>query len=246
MNRDKNLYTIIYASVMVVIVAILLTFTSTSLRTKQRNNEQIDKMQQILRAVNKPMTNKTKVIDAYRDIIKQELLVKTDGTVVETFEGDAIGKNEAFKMNTANQFKLLQKEDNLPLPLYVAEVDGKKYFVLPLNGAGLWGPIWGYLSVDAESGSTVFGSDFSHASETPGLGAEIAALKFSSEFKEKNIFRENEFKSISVVKPGQSLSDRDYVDGISGGTLTSNGVNDMLLHSLMPFKEFLIKNKQQQ
>lgn len=230
---------------MVIIVAILLAFTATSLKDKQQDNKQIDKMQQILRAINKPTEDKGQVKEVYASLIKQELLVKTDGTIAETFEGDQIGKNEAFGMNVANRMKLMADNTDLSLPLYVAEVDGAKYYVLPLTGAGLWGPIWGYLAVDAKDGSTVFGSDFSHQGETPGLGAEIVKPAFCYQFVGKQVFRDGEFRSIAVVKPGKSDAERDYVDGISGGTLTSNGVNDMLLHSVGLYKEFLVKNKQQ-
>lgn len=245
MNRDNNSYTIIYASVMVIIVAILLAFTSTSLRDRQKTNMQIDKMQQILRALNTPTPNKNEVKNVYKQLVKEELLVTSDGTVVKKFEGDDIAQNEAFEMNTANQFKLQLKDPSLPLPVYVAEVEGHKYYVFPLDGTGLWGPIWGFISIDATNGSDVFGTDFSHEGETPGLGAEIATPRFSAEFKGKHLFRDGEFMSIAIVKPGHTDADRDYVDGISGGTLTSNGVNAMMISSLLPFKEFIIKNKQQ-
>ena len=108
-----------------------------------------------------------------------------------------------------------------------------------MDGAGLWGAIWGFLAVQAD-GSTVYGTDFSHAGETPGLGAEIATKHFSQEFVGKQLYRDEQFKSIAVVKPDRTLTDQDYVDGISGGTLTSNGVNNMLwssIHEYLPYIE---------
>ena len=142
-------------------------------------------------------------------------------------------------MNTANQFKLRQQDPSLGLPVYVAEVEGQQLYIFPMDGAGLWGAIWGFLAVQAD-GSTVYGTDFSHAGETPGLGAEIATKHFSKEFVGKQLYRDEQFKSIAVVKHGRSLDDQDYVDGISGGTLTSNGVNNMLwssIHEYLPYIE---------
>ena len=238
MNRDSNTYTILYAAIMVVVVAIALALTAVALRKPQLENERIDKMQQILRAVHLEPT-KDQVIPTYTQVIKQELLVNGQGEVIATFEGDQIAQNEAFQMNTANQFKLRQQDPSLGLPVYVAEVEGQQLYIFPMDGAGLWGAIWGFLAVQAD-GSTVYGTDFSHAGETPGLGAEIATKHFSKEFVGKQLYRDEQFKSIAVVKHGRTLSDQDYVDGISGGTLTSDGVNNMLwssIHEYLPYIE---------
>lgn len=238
MNRDSNTYTIVYATIMVVVVAVALALTSVALRKPQQENERIDKMQQILRAVHLT-PDKEQVIPTYTEVIKQELLVNGQGEVVETFEGDQIAENDAFRMNTANQFKKRQSDPSLGLPVYVAELEGQTLYIFPMDGAGLWGAIWGYLAVKAD-GSTVYGADFSHAGETPGLGAEIATKHFTSEFVDKQLFRNEQFMSIAVVKPGKTLADRDYVDGISGGTLTSNGVHEMLwscIHEYLPYIE---------
>ncbi|MEA4995463.1 MAG: NADH:ubiquinone reductase (Na(+)-transporting) subunit C, partial [Petrimonas sp.] len=126
------------------------------------------------------------------------------------------------------------------LAVYEAEVEGSKKYIIPMNGTGLWGPIWGYLSVEG-NGSTVYGSEFGHAGETPGLGAEIVYPAFRNQFNGKELIKNGEFKSIAVVKPGQTNSERDYVDGISGGTITSKGVDAMLLESVGEYKNFLLQ-----
>ena len=108
-----------------------------------------------------------------------------------------------------------------------------------MNGAGLWGAIWGYLAIESD-GSTVYGAEFGNAGETPGLGAEIVEPEFRNQFIGKELIKNNEFKSIAVVKPGQSVSDRDYVDGISGGTITSKGVDNMLFNSVKKYDSFLM------
>ena len=185
LDRDSNVYTVVYASVMVVLVAVVLAFTSQSLRTFQQKNEENDKRQQILRSIN------------------------------------------VVKAAAEHQY-----------PVFVANVDGQPKYIMALHGAGLWGPLWGYISVDSDR-NTVYGADFSHQGETPGLGAEIAKPAFSNEFKGKKLFMDGTFKSIAVVKPGKSVAGQDYVDGISGGTITSQGVQAMLFNSLNGYVKFL-------
>lgn len=239
MNTNKNSYVIIYAAVMVILAAVLLAGANILLKPAQEENASIDKMEQILRALGKTAP-KAEVISTYKELIKQELLVNAEGQVVKTFEGDQVGSSEAFNANTELDYKLIAKGEKRDLPVFVAEVDGKKLYVFPLNGAGLWNKIWGYLAVDATDHSTIEGADFGNAGETPGLGAEISTPRFANQFKGKQLFREGTFTGIAVVKAGQKSDTQDYVDGISGGTLTSNGVHDMLAASLAPFQQFLL------
>ena len=123
--------------------------------------------------------------------------------------------------------------------MFEAVVGGQKKYILALRGTGLWGPIWGYLALNDDK-NTVFGASFGHAGETPGLGAEIANPPFAARFAGKKIFNaEAKFTSIAIVIPGKSVPDRDYVDGISGGTITSRGVDAMLYASLEAYVPFL-------
>ena len=219
MNRDSNVYTVVYASVMVILVAVLLAFTSQSLRSYQKANEDNDKRQQILRSINVSVpANEAEA--KYNELIKDAFLININGEKV----GDA---QAAFTGGQDGEFLV-----------FVANVDGQTKYIMAMNGAGLWGPLWGYISVDSDK-NTVFGTDFSHAGETPGLGAEITKPAFSSQFTGKQIFKNGEFKSIAVVKPGKSAAGQDYVDGISGGTITSQGVSNMLFDSLKGYEKFL-------
>ena len=112
-------------------------------------------------------------------------------------------------------------------------------FVIPVYGAGLWGPIWGYVAVN-DDGNTIYGADFSHESETPGLGARITEDAFQDQFVAKELYQDGEFKNVSVMKKGQTPTDgSDYVDAISGATITSRGVSDMLADCLAPYEAFL-------
>lgn len=241
LNKDSNSYTIIYTAVMIIIVAVALAFTSQALKKPQQANERIDKMQQILRSLKQNPADKADVIDAYQSIIKREMLINDKGEIVESFDGNELGNSEVFKMNTKNQYKYYRKDQTTPLPLYEAVVDGTPAYVIPLNGVGLWGDIWGYIAIEND-GYTVLGVDFSHASETPGLGAEIAHEPFSNQFNGKHIGTpETGVVGIAVVKKGRKAEGMEYVDGVTGGTLTSNGVNDMLRDCLAPYKAFLGK-----
>lgn len=225
MNRDSNVYTVIYASVMVLLVAVVLAFTSQSLRTYQKQNEDNDKRQQILRSINVEAT--ADVAEArYNELITEAFLVNAQGQKVE---GDAFAA-DAVKSFAENLY-----------PVFVAKVDGQTKYIMALQGAGLWGPLWGYISLNDDR-NTVFGTDFSHAGETPGLGAEITTKNFSTPFIGKKVFMNNEFKSIAVVKPGKSAAGQDYVDGISGGTITSQGVDQMIFNSLKGYVPFLTSN----
>ena len=242
MNTEKNSYTIIYSIIMVVLAAVLLAVAATSLKPAQQENEKIDKMEQILRSIGQTPA-KSEVKNVYKKFIREEILLDGEGTVLKTFKGDELTNSEAFNNNTELEMKLLKKGEksakDVRLNAFVADVNGKLVYILPLNGAGLWNKIWGYISVDATDHSTVFGADFGNAGETPGLGAEISTTRFADQFKGKELYKEGVFKGIAVVKPGHTAEGQDAVDGISGGTLTSNGVHDMLKASLAPFSKFL-------
>lgn len=221
MNTNSNAYTIIYASVMVIIVAFILAFTSSSLKDMQDKNVELDKKKQILSAL-KVDTKGQDAEKLYSDYIKKEQIIDAEGNVVAETGG----------------FNNVQSDDKLSL--YIAEVDGKTKYIIPLNGNGLWGPIWGYVALDDDK-DTVYGTYFSHASETPGLGAEIATAGFQAPFEGKHIKKGNEIVSIAVVKPGKVADGQDYVDGISGGTITSVAVEDMLKSNLKQYNKFLTK-----
>ncbi|MDO5036233.1 MAG: FMN-binding protein, partial [Porphyromonas sp.] len=134
--------------------------------------------------------------------------------------------------------------------------DGERKYVLGMSGNGLWGPIWGYIALE-DDGDTVYGVNLSHASETPGLGAEITAPHFTNQFapnprEEKgleplHIFKDGSFKSIRVVKGKRTPMDgADYVDGISGGTITSKGVDAMIEDNIKRYVPFLEKLNSQE
>ncbi len=128
--------------------------------------------------------------------------------------------------------------------LFVATIDGATKYVLPLKGQGLWGGIWGYIALDDDK-NTVYGINFGHESETPGLGGEIVTEYFRSRFFGKHIKdAEGRVQSIAVLKAGKKdEAGREQVDAISGATITSTGVDEMLVKSLNEYVEFLTKEE---
>jgi Na+-transporting NADH:ubiquinone oxidoreductase subunit C len=218
---------------MVVIVALLLALVSSGLKETQTTNVKLDKKKQILSALQINLEDQDAAA-LYDQYIVKELVVNTKADILSEVKG------EAFDIDIVKE--AAKPLESRHLPIYVAQLEGQTKYIIPLRGAGLWGPIWGYVALNDDK-NTVFGTYFSHASETPGLGAEIALPKFQQEFVGKHILNDrNEFVSIAVMKAGQKSDTQEQVDGISGGTITSKGVEAMLLNSIGQYEAFLIKS----
>lgn len=229
-NKQSNVYTIIYIVVLVVVVGAALALVAMSLKPLQKANEDADKMRQILASVHIVPGNGEIVADFDRYITSQ--------TVVN-YKGEVIG-DDAFSVNVAAQSKIADVSKR-ELPVYICTPeDGSTKYIVPVYGAGLWGPIWGYVAIDSD-GSTIYGAYFAHQGETPGLGAEIEKPAFTDQFNSSlHLFKDGKFMPIEVVKGGIApASGADYVNGISGGTITSKGVGTMLDNCLTPYKLFL-------
>ncbi|GAB6012120.1 NADH:ubiquinone reductase (Na(+)-transporting) subunit C [Viscerimonas tarda] len=235
MNRESNKFILIFASIMVIIVALVLSVAHELLKDKQNENVEIDKISQILRSINVKTTN-DEAVATYNKLISDVYLIDSEGNKT------AESKEVAFDTNL--RAELAKPEKDRKYPVFVATIDGDTKYIMPLAGKGLWGDLWGYVAVNSD-GNTIYGADFSHAGETPGLGAEIATPAFSSRFIGKQLFKAGEFQSVAIVKKGKTTADRDYVDGISGGTLTGKGVEQMLSGSLEGYSHFLKKLVQQ-
>ena len=228
MNTNSNSYTIVYAAIMVVVVAFLLAFVSSSLRDRQNRNVEMDTKKQILAALN--VRGVENVDQEYAKYVKADMLMQPDGTLAENTGAFATGYEKEVK------------EQNR-LHVFVCEVEGETKYVFPVYGSGLWGAIWGYVALDSDK-DTVFGTYFSHASETPGLGAEIAGEHFQAEFVGKKTLDDGEI-ALGVVKNGKVEKPDYQVDGISGGTITSVAVDAMIKNCLGNYKEFLTNNEEE-
>ena len=232
MDVNKNSYTFMFASIMVVVVAALLSFAATSLKPAQDKNVEQEKMQNILSSI-EIEASREEAETLYPDYITEALVIYDD----QLKEGI-----DAFAVDLAKEIR--KPIDERDAPLYIAQKEGKTYFIVPLRGQGLWGPIWGYISLEQDL-STIYGAVFDHKAETPGLGAEIKYPIFTEQFKGKEILDENgELVGIDVRKGDADQTNE--VDGISGGTITSEGVEAMIadnLQAYIPFlKEYLRNN----
>lgn len=239
MKKQSNLYIFLYSSVMVIIVAALLSLASTALRPFQQKNIETEKKLDILKSVGRASDvesapNKHDYVgNEFNTVIVEQLVVNRMGEKVQGVD--------PFTVDLKVEFE--KPSDKQNLPVFVAQMDdGSKKYILPLLGRGLWGPIWGYISLNDDY-NTVYGASFAHKSETPGLGAEIANADFQSQFKGKQIFKDDQFVSISVIKGGAHPSNPHGVDAVSGGTITSQGLEDMLKNCLEGYQEFFKNQK---
>ncbi len=227
MNRNSNTYTVIYAAVMVVVVAAVLAFTALALRPAQDANVRVEKQRQLLSSINIESTAKT-APDLFKEYIPTSFVLNAQGEKVEGANAFTVEAKEFYKKDASDRL----------LPVFEAKVDGQTKYIMPMYGDGLWGPIWGYVAVNAD-GNTIYGAVFAHQGETAGLGAEISKVFFSEQYKGKRLFNNEGFVSVAVLKTGQKTTDRDFVDAISGGTLTSAAVESMMFNSLKPYTKFL-------
>ena len=232
MNKNSNTYQILYAAVMVLLVGSVLALIYMALKPKQNENIANDTRKQILSALHIAAPDDSQVKETYEKYIIQDLLVDLDGNIVDST------KNVAFEVDMKKNVKL----DERQLPVMKCKMDdGSIKYVLPMYGAGLWGPIWGYVAVN-DDGNVIYGANFSHEGETPGLGARIADQEFQDKFVDKLLFHDGEFKCVVVLKKGQkSANGAEQVDALTGATITSLGVSAMLEDCLTPYKGFLMK-----
>ncbi len=232
MNTNSNTYTVVYSTILVVVVAAVLAFVAMSLQPKQNENVKKETISNVLTAASQADATVTIAEDAdvmalYAQMAKAAFFVdgkgqkvgemnlgKEDKNAIEvTSNSDLKRQNDLIKKIEEGQTDLL---GSLELPVFVIDVNGKDVTVIPCYGAGLWGPIWGYIAV-ATDGKTLEGAVFDHQGETPGLGAKITEQYFEDSFKGK-VFGDGEEK-FAVIKGGANGA-ANGVDAISGATIT--------------------------
>ena len=233
MNRDSNAYTFRFAAAMVVVVASVLAFTASSLKDLQQENVRKEKMQNILATIGIEIDRDGAEV-LFNEYITSQLALRNDGTVdesVDPFSGIKLAL-ELKKEPTQQRF-----------PLYLADVEGASYYIIPLRGAGLWDAIWGYIALESDR-NTIKGAVFDHKAETAGLGAEITQQWFMDRFVGEKVFdNDGKLVGISVSKTNNDPKDLDKndheVDAISGATITGDGVSDMIIERLTHYQPYL-------
>lgn len=242
MNKNSNTYIILYAIIMVVIVALILSFTALKLQPIQKANVENEMKGAILMSIGEGMeadkaANKTAYInEQYTKYIVESYAVDS--------KGEKVTGRDAFGILGDLKKEYAKDEDERQLPVFVGKSDdGTVRYILPLYGKGLWGPIWGYLAMSSDW-NTISGIVLDHQSETPGLGAEIATPVFQNQFDGKTIFEGTNLVGISVLKgAGSSKGNKHAVDAVSGGTITSQGVENMIKDNLKSYAAYISKMK---
>ena len=231
----NNRYTFLYAIGISIVTAVILVLTSENLKPLQEANVALDNKKNILKSV-LVNSEEREVVESQYNSSVEELVLNSEGQIQENISVDDVD----MKKEVAKE----KSERNLPLYVYTSE-DGNKSYVIPLRGVGLWGPIWGYISIKDDF-NTVKGAFFDHKGETTGLGAEIAETPFQQQFEGKMIYNnDGEFVSVNVMKSTQksNLDSENRVDAISGGTITSNGVDEMIANCVQPYLTYFEKLK---
>jgi len=246
-NRNSNAFTFIFSIIMVLVVGVALSFVSLSLKPLQVQNSIKKEMMSILGSVGVETTREEAEGDFY-EYITDRILLNHNGEVIQERTGniDPADKDEPFNVDVKKEFRDRQLAvENKHFPLYVANIDGERIVVIPMVGKGLWGPVWGYVALESDL-NTIYGASFDHAGETPGLGAEITEKFFEDEFEGKTIYNEQgQLVSIDIQKGGAAADAPHAVDGITGGTITSNGVQEMLERTFRIYDKYFEKNRTQ-
>ena len=230
MRQFSNRYIFAFSTVMVVIVAVLLSLAATLLQPAQERNLETEKKKNMLESIRIPASRQN-AVELYDRYIKESFVINTRGEILEDVD--------AFTVVLRAEQKKPAEQQSLPVFRAVTE-EGGQLIILPLEGKGLWGPINGYISLRQDM-NTVYGVTFDHKGETPGLGAEINTPEFENMFRDKKLFDDQTFVSVKVVKGGAGKDDVHGVDAISGGTITSRGLENMLYDCLIMYDDYLLK-----
>ena len=229
MKSFSNTYIFVFSLVMVTIVAVLLSFVATQLKPRQQMNIEIERKQDILRSV-----GKAELLGEVGDkntYVNEEFTQYITDSYVVNFEGERVDA-DAFEVTLEMEIEVRKPREERNYPVFIFSENGETKFVVPVRGKGLWGPIWGYVSFQ-EDLNTISGAVFDHQGETPGLGSDINMPWFQEPFAGKTIFNEQgDFVSVMVVKGGADPGDPHGVDAITGGTITSKGLEAMLADCL--------------
>ncbi len=254
LDKNSNSFTFAFAAVLVIVVGTILATLAVVLKAPQQANLKQEKMKAILMATGVMTSDEDMSLAPalFEKTITKRLVVSgIDGSIKSENSGviDGANKKDAFNIELqkvyAAKVKPIKskykkdpatmvakiKELDLNWPIYVAEVNGEVSYIIPMEGTGLWGPIWGYVTLAGDL-NTIKGVTLAHKGETPGLGAEISTTKFQDQYLGKTIYEGDQYVSISVLKGGGGKGNPHAIDGITGGTITSVAVGEMFYRSL--------------
>ena len=245
-NTDKNSYTVLFATGMVLIVGTILAFLATSLKEKIAENKRIEKQQNILYAMGVNDNDETSVEFVSKDVVATEFSKYITKQLVITGT-EAVEDDNAYLIDLKKETALAKNPTyKRRLPLFIGSKDNTEFYVIPVRGKGLWDAIWGYIAVDSDL--VVQGVYFDHKGETPGLGSNIKERFFMDDFKGEHIVDGDSFKGITAAKGNadpKNMNKTDFeVDAIAGATITGDGLSAMLKKDLKMYLPYLKTIKQ--
>lgn len=232
-NKESNAYTFTFSIILVAVVGAILASLSLGLKPMQDKNKAVKKKIDILSAIGVE-SDRSNAEEVYEKHITSSYVIAADGKVIDS--------EVAFDVDVKKQIrdKTIEPKDRV-YPIFEAQKDGNNIYVLPVVGKGLWGPIWGYVAIASDK-ETIVGVSYDHQGETPGLGAEINQSFFQERFENAKISINGSFSPIIVVKDGTGLKDAQKVDGITGGTITSKGVEEMVNRTMKVYQSYFANN----
>ncbi|GAB2786841.1 Na(+)-translocating NADH-quinone reductase subunit C [Rhabdobacter roseus] len=233
----SNQYTFLFAIGISLFTALLLSVMAVSLKPRQQANEALDRKSNILQALRLSSDDPESIEKLYNERVEE---------MVVSAEGKSLDGEEPADVDLRKEVMKPAEQRRLPLYIYKDDKD-RSFYVVPVHGNGLWGPVWGFVALEDDF-NTIYGANFDHKSETPGLGAEISEYAFQQQFEGKKLLDEQEkFVSVRVTKPGEAgrYPAEHRVDAISGGTITSRGVDAMLQRCIEPYYTYFstLKNE---
>ena len=228
MNTNSNTYTVIYSIILVVIVAAVLAFAAMFLKPTQEANVKKDTIDQILTAAT---VQGEDILATYQQEIESAILVDLDGNKVRDLD------IESCEVYGSSDLKRQTIADEKNLPVYIFK---NGITVVPCYGAGLWGPIWGYVGFEGDL-NTIKAVCFGHKGETPGLGAKIAdEPSFAEAFVGKTVGEGAVL--FEIAKPANRVTENNGVDAISGATITSQALGKTLNQWFGFYQNYFAKN----
>jgi len=238
-KTDSNLYTILFAIGMVLIVGALLAFFASALKPTITENKRIEKQQNILYAMGVNENDASSAIFVSKDKVGEEFSKYITKQLV--IQGTDVSEDaKAYLIDIKKQQTAAKEGKVRKLPLFVGEKDGKTFYIAPIRGKGLWDAVWGYVAMNADM--VVQGAYFDHKGETAGLGANIKLRFFMDDFIGEHLKKDGNFRGIAISKSNNDPKNEDKtdneVDAIAGATITGDGVSAMIKSELKKYVPF--------
>ncbi|MCJ8314097.1 MAG: Na(+)-translocating NADH-quinone reductase subunit C [Saccharospirillaceae bacterium] len=240
-NKETFGYTITVAFVVCLVCAVLVSVAAVALRPLQDINKQLDKKKNVLAAAdllgeytisNAPnnyieTTFDEKIIIKLVDVASGKFDTTKSPEEVMSYDQKKAAKS-AEKLDKKIDIAQIKRQAKLAIVYVVNDVDGNlEKVILPIHGYGLWSTLYGFIALEADL-NTVIGLGFYAHAETPGLGGEVDSDAFKDQWPGKKIFDETGVMRIEVTKGGQAQNPTHQVDGLSGATLTTRGVDNLV------------------